>query len=273
MSISLLLPSRKRPQIFSRMVKSVKDTATNPVEIVARFDEDDTESAKSAEQDGAIVIVGPRIRKITALWNECFDLCTGDICAQWNDDCVTITPGWDVMVEKAFAEVPDKIMCLYGRDVFGHGDRFGPHSFVSRRWIETLGFFIYPYYESDFGDTGLVELGDRIGRRRCIPFDIEHWHYSYGMCEPDENTLERLARHAENDPDSLYYGPEKTAERERDAKRLAAVMYNPPDTSKWVPPGTPGVLSRGPCQKCKNLATVKVGEELFCNACGYSWKI
>ena len=273
--ISLLLPSRKRPKIFSRMVKSVRDTATNPVEIVARFDDDDLNSAEAARQDGAIVIIGPRIRKITALWNECFDACHGQIVAQWNDDVVVCTSDWDQMVEQSFAEVPDKILLVHGDDILGHRGNFGPHSFVSRRWVECVGKFIYPYYTSDFGDAGLVELADRIGRRRFVPFVIEHRHFSHGFPEmEDETTKERLQRHAEDDPDSIYYSPEKMQERIRDANKLAKLMDSEVDTHGWTPiKEKSGILSMGKCPKCGSLSTVPVQDDMvWCNQCAFSWK-
>ena len=101
--ISLLLPSRKRPKEFSRMVASVKKTATSHVEIVARFDDDDTENAHIAGKEGTVVVVGPRIREITQCWNEAFESCHGDIVCQANDDIVFTTRGWDRIVEQAFA--------------------------------------------------------------------------------------------------------------------------------------------------------------------------
>ncbi len=268
--ISLLSPTRKRPKQLARMIESVRKTAKNHVEIVCYIDDDDYSYPLEVLREIDMIVVGPRIRAITDAWNKCFDSCAGDIVCQNNDDTVWNTPGWDVMVEKAFAEVPDKILVVHGRDVFGHGDRFGPHAFVHRKWVETLGFFIYPYYTSDFGDAGLNELADRIGRRRFVPFDIEHHHFSYGLCEPDENTLERLARHKEDDPDSIYYSPEKMQERAEHALKLAAVMTSDPDTSKWVPPGTPGRLSMGKCPKCGSLSTVPAAQgSIHCNACGF----
>ena len=273
--ISLLLPSRKRPKIFSRMVSSVRGTATNPVEIVARFDDDDLESAEAARQDGAIVLVGPRLREITAAWNECFDSCSGDIVAQANDDIVFRTPGWDVMVEKAFIEVPDKILLVHGDDVFGHRGNFGPHPFVHRKWVEALKYFIPPYFCSDFGDAWPNELADRIGRRRFVPFEIEHRHFSHGFPEmEDETTKDRLARHAEDDPDSIYYSQEKMAERARDAQKLAALMDAAVDTHGWTPPKErSGILSMGKCPRCGSVSTVPAAEgKVACNCCGHIYE-
>jgi len=239
------------------------------LEIVARFDDDDLESAKEAEKCDVKVIIGPRRQMMTIYWNECFEACHGDIVQQANDDMIFMTNHWNALVENAFAEVPDKILLVHGRDVLGHQGDFGPHPFISRRWVEALGYFIPPYFCSDFGDAWINELADRIGRRRFVPFDIEHRHFSHGFPEmEDETTKERLARHGEDDPDSLYYSPEMTAERVRDAEKLAKLMDSAVDTHGWTPPKTPGVLSMGKCPKCGSIMTVPYDGKVACNACG-----
>lgn len=257
------------------MAQSILHTAKNTVEIVARFDDDDEQSAQAASLY-AKVIIGPRIRNMTVYWNECFDACRGDIVQQGNDDTIYTSPGWDVLVEEVFEEVPDKIILVHGFDVYGHGDRFGPHSFVHRKWVQTLGYFIAPYYSSDFGDAHLVELADRIGRRRYVPFNIEHRHFSHGFDEMnDEVTQERLQRHREDDPDTLYYSSEKSEERRRDAEKLAKLMDAGQPTTNWVPPkGTPGVLSMGKCPRCGSVMTVPAFEKgvNHCNGCALEWK-
>ena len=277
MSISLLLPSRKRPVQIRRMIESARDTATFPdrVEVVARFDEDDHGSAEEARKCGAVVIIGPRHREITRMWNECFDVCHGSIVQQSNDDQVIVGKGWDVMVQNAFDEVPDKILLVQGNDTLGHGGNFGPHAFLHRRWVEALGYFIPPYFCSDFGDAWINELADRIGRRRYVPFNIEHQHFSHGFLEMnDETTKERLQRHAEDDPDSIYYSPEKMQERIRDANKLAKLMDSEVDTHGWTPiKEKSGILSMGKCPKCGSLSTVPVQDDMvWCNQCAFSWK-
>jgi hypothetical protein len=266
--ISLLLPSRKRPEILRRMIQSVRSTADSDVEIVVRFDDDDKSSMEAARKDGAIVFSGPRVREMTVYWNECYYSSHGKILCQANDDMVFTTKGWDTMLEKAFAEVPDRIMLAHGSDVFGHGSNFGPHAFVHRKWIETLGYFIPPYFSSDFGDAWINEIANILGRRRFLPFNVEHHHFSQGMAEVDENTKERLQRHQEDNPEVLYYSSEMASERYRDAMKLAKLMDKNLSTKGWCPPHN-NIRSAGMCPKCESLSTVAVGVgKFFCNACG-----
>jgi glycosyltransferase involved in cell wall biosynthesis len=273
--ISLLLPSRKRPEILKRMIDSALLNSRNVVEIVIRFDDDDWETAEEAlnmGSDNTKILVRPRLRKMTIYWNECFEACSGDIVCQANDDIVFKTPGWDKIIEDAFAEVPDKIMLAHGSDVFGHGSNFGPHPFVSRRWVEALGYFIPPYFSSDFGDAWVNELANMLGRRRFLPFNIEHHHFSQGMAEVDENTRERLQRHTEDDPETLYYSPAMMAERRRDADKLAKLMDKNVNTMGWCPPNN-NIRSVGMCPKCDSLSTITQGiGKFFCNCCGNAWE-
>jgi glycosyltransferase involved in cell wall biosynthesis len=270
--ISLLLPSRKRPEILRRMIQSVRNTADSDVEIVVRFDDDDESSMKAAQKDGAIVFSGPRLREMTIYWNECYYVSKGKIICQANDDLTMASKGWDTMLEKAFAEVPDKIMLCHGSDVFGHGSNFGPHAFVHRKWVETLHYFIPPYFSSDFGDAWINELANMIGRRRFLPFNIEHRHFSQGMAEIDENTADRLQRHREDDPDTLYYSPAMQAERQRDAQKLAKLMDKRQDTKGWCPPHS-NIRSAGMCPRCESLSTVAVGVGKFaCNCCSHEFR-
>jgi hypothetical protein len=254
------------------MVESVRDTAKNEVDICLYIDDDDPLSIPVAEELGLAYKIGPRIRKITQAWNEILPIARGEILEQGNDDVRYCTSGWDVMVQEAFDEVPDKIMCLHGLDRFGHGSNFGPHAFTSKRWTDCLGYFIAPYFSSDFGDAWLCELANMIGRRRYLPFIIEHLHFSQGMAEIDENTADRLQRHREDDPDTLYYSPQMQAERQRDAQKLAKLMDKRQDTKGWCPPHN-NIRSAGMCPKCDSLSTVAVGVGKFaCNCCSHEFR-
>src|SRR6266705_3622822 len=98
--ISILLPTRKRPQFLERMVNSARETCAVPPEIVVYVDDDDPESAVKAEELGLKLIIGPRII-MTDYWNQCYAKSAGDIVMQAGDDIVFRTPGWDAMVEEA----------------------------------------------------------------------------------------------------------------------------------------------------------------------------
>jgi hypothetical protein len=203
------------------MVNSARDTAAGPIEIVCYFDDDDGESASAAAELGCKVLVGPRI-VLTDCWNKLLLLAAGPYLMQGNDDIVFKTPGWDQQVEYAFSFVPDRILMVHGLDCGYHDRGFGPHPIVHRRWVDALGYFIPPYFESDFGDRWLNELADAMDRRRWLPFDVEHMHFLMGKAKIDQTTIERLERHGRQRSDQVW---EQTANlRARDLEKLQALI-------------------------------------------------
>ncbi len=79
------------------------------------------------------------------------------------------------------------------------------HSFIHRKWIEVSGFFLPPYFTSDYNDTWLDDVSKKINRRIFLG-DVytEHMHYSKGKAEIDQNTLDRLKRAKKVNLKNLY---------------------------------------------------------------------
>lgn len=258
--ISILCPTRKRPEMLKRMVESVRATSSN-VEIVLYVDEDDPRSAESAITLRVPFKIGPRLRKITQAWNELLPFAHGEIYQQGNDDCIYRTHGWDKLVEEAFAEVPDRILLVHGNNGAGIESEFAPHPLVNRRWIEALGYFIAPYFSSDFGDTWNWEIACWLGRRRYLPFTCEHIHYAHGKAAKDENTLDRLKRHTEDNVEQLY--ADLLPQRLEDAAKLRALMQPGVETGHWQLSGGGPVA----CTRCGSKAIVEVAGREWCNGC------
>ena len=125
--ISVLMPTRKRPDNLQRAVHSIRDTSTNFVEIISYIDDDDKESLARAMQIAIRYFVGPRII-MSDMWNALIPHAAGDILMLAGDDCIFKTIGWDVMVEDAFADCPDKILLVYGDDGAPRGKLFADSS-------------------------------------------------------------------------------------------------------------------------------------------------
>jgi hypothetical protein len=225
--ISLLIPTRRRRGGLEQSIQSALRTASNPesLELIAYVDQDDAETY--ADFNPLVrFIIGPRI-VLSNTWNKCAEAATGNILGQMNDDVVFQTQGWDNMVETAFANCADKILMVHGSDGSGHGNasgrgEFGPHPFTSHRWYETLGYFTPPWFSSDYGDSWINDLANAIGRRKHLPFVIEHLHHAFGKAEIDQTTKERLDRHSSDQVEQLYRGLAPL--RQADVEKLKAVM-------------------------------------------------
>lgn len=196
------------------------DTATTRPEFVFYADEDDPtlEFVRTITYDyGARLLIGPRI-VLSEGWNRCYEQATCDVLMQCGDDIVFRTNGWDSAVLEAFSRYPDRIAFVHGDDGFQH-ERIGTHGFLHRRWVETVGYFVPPYFASDYNDLWLTEVADALGRRVYLP-DVftEHMHPVAGKGELDLTHRERLARHQAEDCDGIWR--RTAAERADDVRKL-----------------------------------------------------
>jgi NADPH:quinone reductase-like Zn-dependent oxidoreductase len=207
------------------MYTSLIKTATyhQHVEVVAWHDDDDETRFDYPYQDRVDLnyITGER-QLLSACWNDCAKEARGEIFMHMGDDVTFDTPGWDVTVRAAFAAVPDKILFAYGNDLGPHGETFGTHGFVHRRWVDAIGYFLPPLFSSDWNDVWLNEVAEQIGRKQLLPFVTEHHHYTFGKAERDQTHHEREERGTKDDVVNLYKRTAK--ERKKDAARLRRVM-------------------------------------------------
>lgn len=220
--ISLLLPSRGRPGNVERLYQSLVATTIGDWEMVVRLDADDPTAKDYPKHPEILYIFGPRIT-LSKCWNECYKVAEGPIYMHAGDDIVFKTPGWDDEVEAAFAKREDRIMFVYGDDGDPNKEKnFGTHGFLHRNWVEAVGYFVPPYFSSDFNDTWLNEVADEIGRKMKVDIETEHMHPAFGKGELDLTHAERIVRHFKDDTPALYEA--KAAERAADAQKLKAVM-------------------------------------------------
>lgn len=271
--ISILCPTRRRPAFLTRMAESVRDTTLpGAVEIVLYIDEDDPTRdqyivASTTSEVTIKFVFGPRIM-LTRCWNECLSSASGDLLMQGNDDIIFRTNGWDVLVEQAFESCKDKILLVHGSDEGQHFTKFGAHGIVHRRWIDTVGYFIPPYFSSDYGDAWINELANGIQRRKFVPFIAEHMHFMFGKAPMDQTTRERLVRHKRDNVDDIWR--RTSSERNAATKKLAAligVQYIPPLPLQASLP-KPEESPMPPCPDCAHEYTSKCQDGFRCQRCG-----
>jgi hypothetical protein len=79
-------------------------------------------------------------------------------------------------VVKAFEQWPDKIGLVYADDGI-HGEKGATHAFVSRQWVEAVGYYLPEILTGDFVDNWLLTLAINIERVQYLPRTyIEHRH-------------------------------------------------------------------------------------------------
>lgn len=233
MLISILCPTRGRPDNIEKLVKSAYRTAYSPreVEFVFYIDEDDTPSLEKVSSliwdkeldegwEGLHVFKGGRI-VLSQMWNKCYELSRGEILMHAGDDIIFRTVGWDKIVRDMFMQVHDRVAFVYGSDGL-QPETFGTHGFLSREAIEAVGYFMPPYFSSDYNDTWWNDVYGMIGRKYHMAFMTEHMHYTAGKAEIDQNTIDRLERHAKDKVWEIYNNTYN--ERVADAAKLQKVI-------------------------------------------------
>ncbi len=213
-TISLLCPTRGRPDNMGRLVKSALETASDKekFQVVFYIDEDDiaSQDALRAMQGyyGFRVcgIVGKRIL-LSEMWNVCYQFALGPIYMHAGDDLNFLTQGWDFKVREAFSQYPDRIVLVFGND--GNGTRganpdFPTHSFLHKNWIDTVGYFCPNKFSSDYNDVWLDFLATYINRKHKIDILTDHLHYAYGKGPLDQTHKDRLERHHKDNPAKIY---------------------------------------------------------------------
>ena len=210
-----------------RMVDSGRATSTGPVEYVFYIDEDDKASEHMADeliQDSCADITyvsGPRII-LSEMWNRCQKIAHHEIYQHSCDETIYRTTGWDTAVLQAFEQWPDKIGLVYGRDGI-HDVGLATHGFLHRNWVDAVGYFVPPYFSSDYNDLWLHQVAQAVGRLHFLP-DVytEHMHPAVGKGPLDQTHQERLARHGQDQVDALY--TRLAGERDADVQKLLVAI-------------------------------------------------
>lgn len=215
--ISVLVPSRGRPDRFGQMRESLYGTALGDPELVLVLDGDDP-MKDHYPSDVHTVFVPPDSMKQSALWNVAWDNATGDFAMMGADDMLFKTLGWDSKVEKAFELWPDRIGMVYTAGGFEDRPEF---PIVSRQWTDIVGYFTPPHFCSWFADRWLWEIAATIGRRQFVEdVQMRHLHPDHGDAEVDETYLKAKAMRLQQRPWITW--ARTTRERQEQAEKLAA---------------------------------------------------
>lgn len=227
MKMSLLTPTRKRPEFMKRLWESAINLSEdeNQIEIVFYIDDDDIDSFRMYYQLSAYLpktvkmVLGKRI-VLSQMWNECWKMASGEILMHCGDDIIFRTNHWDTMVVSEFEKVPDRILFVYGRDGITPDElEFGTHGFIHQNWAKTVGHFVPPYFSYGLNDEWLVEVATAIGRKKFLPdLYTEHMHFEAGKAPIDDTYRDAINRGMQGDRKELW---DKTLpEREQDIKKL-----------------------------------------------------
>lgn len=233
--ISILTPTRNRPDFVRQLIETAIQTAKYPklLEFVFYIDEDDQLSQEYFKQlqphiqESNLcelkVISGGRI-VLSEMWNRCWEVSTGTIYVHCGDDLRFRTSNWDQIIRDKFEEYPDKIVFLFGNDGHHAPGHFGTHGFLHKNWTDAVGYFVPPYFSSDYNDAWLNDVAKEIGRWVYVDIYTEHMHPAAGKYHWDKTHQERLVRHSHDNVDQLYR--DKAPQRQLDCIKLKQAIEN-----------------------------------------------
>lgn len=222
MEISLLCPTRNRPNFMKELWESAYDNSLykDKIELIFYIDSDDSGSIEMYESLGSNVhaIIDERGEgNLSIMWNKCYEKASADIVMHCGDDIRFRTPEWDKIVIDEFNKYEDKIVLVYGNDGVRKDD-LATHGFLHKNWIETVGYFLPPYFSSDMNDYWLTTVARNIKRLIKVNIYTEHLHPSVGKHEMDKTHQERIQRGNRDNVRKLY--KDKNNEREEDCNKL-----------------------------------------------------
>jgi hypothetical protein len=172
--ISILCPSRGRPQLAKKMLDSAVKLAGTEIEVLIYINEDDPLfNHYRSLIDKKYLRWGPD-RSPAYSWNKLAEEAKYDILCLMGDDAWFETENWAHMVKDTFDQYPDKIAFVYP-DLEGFKWDKGfltadhcPHFFIHKNWTNTLGYFIPPHFWHWYIDTWHRDVAKLIGRAHRI---------------------------------------------------------------------------------------------------------
>lgn len=236
--ISLLCPTRGRPDRVCVMIESVIETTEKleNVEILFYIDSDDDKKGDYIvsinnllnKYNNPFKRVLPHIGEpmsISKSWNIIAEKCEGDILVMANDDEVWITKGWDRRLNEEADKFPDDIYCIHFDDGNLHGEGC-PFPMVSRKWYETLGYFTPGIFNFAANDSFIYYIAKYIERIHYVPdVLVEHRHYLYKNIEIDDTYKRNRDEYFGKREDVLYlYSKECKDKIKEEAKKLIPKM-------------------------------------------------
>lgn len=159
--ISVLCPSRGNPEWLKRSAKSLRSTARGEFELLVAADDDDPVTIETAAEAADTTVVLPRAgyARLHVYYQALADIAAGDWLLVWNDDCIMLTPGWDVIIRA----LPPEVLVA---------DVQSPHSplcclpAVRRSAVEAIGTFSS---DNPHIDTFWQDVANSLGVMRAVP--------------------------------------------------------------------------------------------------------
>ena len=176
--ISIVCPSRGRPELAKKMIDSFLKNPGCEVEILLYLNEDDPKLKEyKILIDSKYYSIGPD-RSPGYSWNLLAQQAKYDIIFLMGDDAYNITDNWGEIVLKTFDLYKDKIVMVVPDIKRISKKEFCPHFLLHKNWIKTLGYFIPPHFHQHYVDSWTREVEKALNRyvllkNFVVPIEME----------------------------------------------------------------------------------------------------
>ena len=184
--LSLILPTRQRPEGLTRFLASIAATATSldTLEIVLVVDEDDPSSVEYVADSSMHVVrkIVPPGLTMGQLNMAGYSVSSGDNIMLVNDDIVVQSPGWDEQVFDVIRQHSDGVFLVHVNDGIFE-DKLCTFPLVSRQYCELAGGICpseYRRYRIDDHIYNVFNLLSVLGKNRILYLpDVRFEHNNF----------------------------------------------------------------------------------------------
>jgi aspartyl-tRNA synthetase len=179
--ISILHPSRSRPEKSYETIKEWVAKATTDIEVIISLDENDPKRKEYRRPvTKGMFLINPNRSAVDAI-NNAAKAATGDILIVVSDD--TECPDrWD---EKLLREVEGRTDWIM-KTKDGIQPWIITMPVMDRTYYNRFGYVYHPDYMHMFCDTELTAVADLTGRKIESSLIFPHRHYTVTLDKPDE---------------------------------------------------------------------------------------
>lgn len=169
--VSLLCPTKGRPEQAERLLLSFLNTKQTPSELLfcLQYDDERLDDYKELflKHNFTSFIETTSWFPTTQLWNILSQKSNADIQVLMGDDVVIETPGWDKIFIEYSKKYTDGIYCLTPLDGINQPGSC-PHPILSKKWVDTLGYFVPPCFMHRYIDTWIATIAQKLNRFEII---------------------------------------------------------------------------------------------------------
>lgn len=184
--ISILCPTRERPELFKRMMNSISVTSVGSCEVLVYIDDDDPciqeyRTVRHEFESLCKFYLGSS-NGVGRAWNVLAKEATGSLLMLANDDLVFRTEGWDAKIIQAINDngLNEQMFVAWADDGMPDSNKRCTFPIVPVEWLKAVGSLVPEIFHFLYHDTWIESVGQDLGRTLYMKHVmIEHCHFTF----------------------------------------------------------------------------------------------